>query len=107
MGDHGQTLSGDHGGGSVEEVETALFAVNLGAASLELGSRSLLKLALEEEVNADETLSDDFLKTHITEMTTERFEQLEVFEQIDFAASLAAMLGLSIPFENVGAQFIS
>ncbi|MCO5589399.1 hypothetical protein L7F22_043366 [Adiantum nelumboides] len=26
LGDHGQTLNGDHGGGTAEEVETALFA---------------------------------------------------------------------------------
>jgi phosphatidylinositol glycan class O len=28
MGDHGQTLNGDHGGGSAEEVETAIFAMS-------------------------------------------------------------------------------
>ncbi|XP_041007365.1 GPI ethanolamine phosphate transferase 3 isoform X2 [Juglans microcarpa x Juglans regia] len=28
MGDHGQTLHGDHGGGSPEEVETSIFAMN-------------------------------------------------------------------------------
>ncbi|XP_057979081.1 GPI ethanolamine phosphate transferase 3 isoform X2 [Malania oleifera] len=28
MGDHGQTLNGDHGGGSPEEVETSIFAMN-------------------------------------------------------------------------------
>ncbi|KAL5973435.1 hypothetical protein ACLOJK_030085 [Asimina triloba] len=29
MGDHGQTLNGDHGGGTAEEVETSLFAMNM------------------------------------------------------------------------------
>ncbi|KZV27431.1 GPI ethanolamine phosphate transferase 3-like [Dorcoceras hygrometricum] len=29
MGDHGQTINGDHGGGTGEEVETALFALSL------------------------------------------------------------------------------
>ncbi|CAK8560814.1 unnamed protein product [Lathyrus sativus] len=28
MGDHGQTLNGDHGGGSAEEVETSFFAMS-------------------------------------------------------------------------------
>lgn len=28
MGDHGQTLNGDHGGGTAEEVETAIFALS-------------------------------------------------------------------------------
>lgn len=31
FGDHGQTLTGDHGGGAPEEVDSALFALNLGA----------------------------------------------------------------------------
>ncbi|EFJ29215.1 hypothetical protein SELMODRAFT_92862 [Selaginella moellendorffii] len=30
MGDHGQTLNGDHGGGTAEEVDTGLFAMVLG-----------------------------------------------------------------------------
>ncbi|KAF5939461.1 hypothetical protein HYC85_023720 [Camellia sinensis] len=29
MGDHGQTINGDHGGGTAEEVETAIFAMGL------------------------------------------------------------------------------
>jgi phosphatidylinositol glycan class O len=28
MGDHGQTLNGDHGGGTAEEVETTMFAMS-------------------------------------------------------------------------------
>lgn len=31
FGDHGQTLTGDHGGGAPEEVESALFALHMGA----------------------------------------------------------------------------
>lgn len=31
FGDHGQTLTGDHGGGAPEEVDSALFALNVGA----------------------------------------------------------------------------
>lgn len=31
FGDHGQTLTGDHGGGAPEEVDSALFALHLGA----------------------------------------------------------------------------
>ncbi|KAK3005826.1 hypothetical protein RJ639_016244 [Escallonia herrerae] len=29
MGDHGQTINGDHGGGSAEEVETSIFAMSM------------------------------------------------------------------------------
>lgn len=31
FGDHGQTLTGDHGGGAPEEVDTAIFALHMGA----------------------------------------------------------------------------
>lgn len=31
FGDHGQTLTGDHGGGAPEEVDSALFALHMGA----------------------------------------------------------------------------
>lgn len=31
FGDHGQTMGGDHGGGSSEEVDSALIAVDIGA----------------------------------------------------------------------------
>lgn len=85
MGDHGQTLSGDHGGGSVEEVETALFAVNLAAAAADLGWKNL----------------GDVMSELGTSVTTDLVE-VDTVEQIDFSASLSAMLGLPIPFENVG-----
>lgn len=31
FGDHGQTASGDHGGGTTEEVDSALLALDIGA----------------------------------------------------------------------------
>lgn len=31
FGDHGQTMTGDHGGGAPEEVDSALFALHMGA----------------------------------------------------------------------------
>lgn len=31
FGDHGQTINGDHGGGTSEEVDSALFALHMGA----------------------------------------------------------------------------
>lgn len=33
MGDHGLTWEGDHGGGSAEEINTAMFALNIGRAN--------------------------------------------------------------------------
>lgn len=41
FGDHGQTMGGDHGGGSPEEVESALLAVHVGALHAARAGRSL------------------------------------------------------------------
>ena len=41
FGDHGQTLGGDHGGGSPEEVDSALVAVHVGALHASRAARAL------------------------------------------------------------------
>lgn len=87
MGDHGQTLSGDHGGGSLEEIETVMFAVNLAAAASQLGAQNL-----------SSTAALSWRNVRCKDLLTEK----DTVEQIDFSASLSAMLGLPIPFENVG-----
>ena len=94
MGDHGQTLTGDHGGGSLEEVETALFAVNLAAAAAKLGPRKL------RDTIPPSPLAAGAAAGSLRERTV--LFDVETVDQIDFAASLSAMLGLPIPFENVG-----
>eukprot|EP00892_Ulva_mutabilis_P011669 jgi/Ulvmu1/8875/UM049_0057.1 len=85
FGDHGQTGTGDHGGGSPEEVDTPLFAVNLAAAA---ARRAADGPPLSAPVAAD--------------ICDIRRGALPVVEQLDFAASLSALLGLPLPFENVG-----
>lgn len=93
MGDHGQTLTGDHGGGSLEEVETALFAVNLAAAAAYVGNRNLRDIIPPLGVGT----TVGFLSSNSSQPA-----EVATVGQIDFAASLSAMLGLPIPFENVG-----
>ena len=75
FGDHGQTLTGDHGGGSAEELDSALVAINLGAAARNAGQTNR---------SVDGAVPG--------------------LPQLDFAASLAGLLGLPIPAENVGAR---
>ncbi|CAA7061513.1 unnamed protein product [Microthlaspi erraticum] len=82
MGDHGQTLNGDHGGGTAEEVETSMFAMST--------------------------------KKHTTpvppEFDTSSCKQnpdgkqicISSIEQLDFAATLSALLGISFPFGSIG-----
>lgn len=88
LGDHGQTSTGDHGGGTPEEVDTVLLAVNLAAA------------AAARDAAVPEAEPEAWLEPRRDAVGG---GALPVVEQLDFAASLSALLGLPLPFENVGA----
>lgn len=82
MGDHGQTLNGDHGGGSAEEVETAIFALSLKEPPTSLPSKfdgSTCMLGTDEQ---------DFC--------------ISIMHQLDFSATVSALLGVPFPFGSVG-----
>ncbi len=160
LGDHAQTLSGDHGGGSPEETDSLLLAFNIGRwrrimdradaseavaneaeggerttgpsrggeecrATAEAGSAS----ADSSEATAAERLRDLVKGTWRSRHPADRAgEELStaapdssspggicessapgrgggyqgVMPQVDFAASLAASMGLPIPFGNIG-----
>lgn len=80
FGDHAMTLSGDHGSGSKEEVETVLFAFDV----QKLSSLNLTQTTLKNP-----------------SICVEDYEVLK-FDQIDFAATLAALLDVPIPFGSIG-----
>ncbi|KAK1317121.1 hypothetical protein QJS10_CPA05g00052 [Acorus calamus] len=82
MGDHGQTLNGDHGGGTAEEVETSLFAMSFGSppdsVPPNLDSRTC-------------KFGPDGEKMCFSSM-----------QQLDFAATISALLGIPSPFGSIG-----
>eukprot|EP01028_Stygiella_incarcerata_P000602 TRINITY_DN1089_c0_g1_i2.p1 TRINITY_DN1089_c0_g1~~TRINITY_DN1089_c0_g1_i2.p1 ORF type:complete len:985 (+),score=201.59 TRINITY_DN1089_c0_g1_i2:81-3035(+) len=82
MGDHGMTSSGDHGGSSTEEMETALFVYSRDAPFIPraLPLRRLIQ-----------SLRD-----------TEEDHEWNRISQVDFVPSLSFMLGLPIPFSSLG-----
>ncbi|KAK9725311.1 hypothetical protein RND81_05G135700 [Saponaria officinalis] len=82
MGDHGQTLNGDHGGGSPEEVETSIFAMSTKSAQFSLPPElDLVSCGLNMDA-----------------------QQLCIgtVEQLDFAVTMSAMLGVPFPFGSIG-----
>ncbi|KAK9103043.1 hypothetical protein Sjap_020297 [Stephania japonica] len=81
MGDHGQTLNGDHGGGTAEEVETVLFAMSLKTPPASIPSGS------ETSCNSD---------------TEGKIICFSSIHQLDFAATVAALLGVPFPFGSIG-----
>ncbi|XP_023541944.1 GPI ethanolamine phosphate transferase 3 [Cucurbita pepo subsp. pepo] len=82
MGDHGQTLNGDHGGGSAEEVETSLFAMSFKKPPASIPSEfgtSSCQLDLEGREICTSTI-----------------------QQLDFPVTLSALLGIPFPFGSIG-----
>ncbi|CAN6864524.1 unnamed protein product [Brassica oleracea] len=82
MGDHGQTLNGDHGGGTAEEVETTMFAM----------STKKHTPSVPPEFDTSSCKQDPDGKQMC----------FSSIEQLDFAATLSALLGISFPFGSIG-----
>ncbi|KAF9685252.1 hypothetical protein SADUNF_Sadunf03G0035400 [Salix dunnii] len=82
MGDHGQTLNGDHGGGSAEEVETSIFAMSFKKPPTSIPS---------ELVMSSCKLDLDGKKKCISSI-----------QQLDFAVTVSALLGIPFPFGSIG-----
>ncbi|CAK8676627.1 unnamed protein product [Clavelina lepadiformis] len=72
MGDHGMTQTGDHGGETLEEVDSALFAFHPG------GKFSRRQLKNQNSCYAD------------------------LIQQIDLVPTMSVLLGVPIPFSNLG-----
>ncbi|KAH0448616.1 hypothetical protein IEQ34_022416 [Dendrobium chrysotoxum] len=78
MGDHGQTLNGDHGGGTAEEVETSLFAMSLRNPPAPIATvldKNYCHLDLDGKKIC-----------------------IGTFQQLDFAVTMASLLGIPFPF---------
>ncbi|KXG32183.1 GPI ethanolamine phosphate transferase 3 [Sorghum bicolor] len=82
MGDHGQTLNGDHGGGTAEEVETSLFAW-----SPRTPPDAVLSVLDDSSCNVD---------LHGEEIC------VSTMQQLDFAVTISALLGIPFPFGSIG-----
>ncbi|CAN6441121.1 unnamed protein product [Victoria cruziana] len=82
LGDHGQTENGDHGGGTSEEVETSLFAMS----------------AKSPPGTIPAALDNSFCGLNM--------EGKEVcissIQQLDFAVTIAAMVGVPFPYGSIG-----
>ncbi|XP_020575148.1 GPI ethanolamine phosphate transferase 3 [Phalaenopsis equestris] len=82
MGDHGQTLNGDHGGGTAEEVETSLFALSLSNSSAPVAS----------------VLDNNYCHLDLDGNKI----CIGTFQQLDFSVTMASLLGIPFPFGSIG-----
>ncbi|XP_068659770.1 uncharacterized protein [Aristolochia californica] len=82
MGDHGQTINGDHGGGTPEEVETSLFALSL---------------------KNPPTTASSFFDSSLCRLNPDGKEIcVSTMQQLDFSVTVAALLGVPFPFGSIG-----
>ncbi|PON81885.1 Type I phosphodiesterase/nucleotide pyrophosphatase/phosphate transferase [Trema orientale] len=82
MGDHGQTINGDHGGGSPEEVETSIFAMSFKKPPPYVSTKYNISSC---ELNSD--------KKNLC---------INSIQQLDFAVTISALLGIPFPFGSIG-----
>ncbi|KAK9833550.1 hypothetical protein WJX81_004970 [Elliptochloris bilobata] len=87
LGDHGQTAGGEHGGGTPVETDTVLLA--LSAATL----HRRRAMPVEPIGTADGGSSSQ---------CTRDLAPVVTMPQVDFAASMALLLGVPIPFGSIG-----
>lgn len=86
FGDHGMTPDGNHGGGTQEEINAALFVhYSPGCGTLSLDSGTTNHLPGDRETSYD-YVEAAFASIH----------------QIDLVPTIAMLLGLPIPFANLG-----
>ncbi|CAG8638693.1 5373_t:CDS:2, partial [Acaulospora colombiana] len=93
MGDHGMDSKGDHGGDSDNEVESALFVYS--------------KKNLTHDSSASSILSQihkklDEIDGHGVKSFTSKYGNWRSIPQIDFVPTLSLLLGIPIPFNNLG-----
>ncbi|PKA63040.1 hypothetical protein AXF42_Ash007836 [Apostasia shenzhenica] len=86
LGDHGQTLNGDHGGGTTEEVETALFAMSL----------------RRPPTSVPAIIDTSFCNVNLDRQKICIGVLQQVCVWLDFAVTVTALLGIPFPFGSIG-----
>jgi phosphatidylinositol glycan class O len=103
FGDHGQTMTGDHGGGSQEELDSVLLAVNLRAAASSRVASTAPKRTTSTDGGCTRDVSCEGLEESHASCRAQHPLLWPTVAQLDFAATVSALLGQPIPAENVGA----
>ncbi|GLI67798.1 hypothetical protein VaNZ11_012086, partial [Volvox africanus] len=110
LGDHGQTMSGDHGGGSDEERDSVLLAFHVGlwkqareraaAAAASGATKAAGETAAASTVGSGDPDGDEAAAKAIE--AGKDTPAPEAVRQIDLTPTLALLLGLPIPYGNLG-----
>ncbi|CAI2185548.1 2541_t:CDS:2 [Funneliformis geosporum] len=93
MGDHGMDPKGDHGGDSDNEVESALFMYSKKQLIIDDDTTEIIHRILQKVDDVD---------LHGRKSFTMDFGKWRSIPQIDFIPTFSLLLGLPIPFNNLG-----
>ncbi|OMJ28965.1 GPI ethanolamine phosphate transferase 3 [Smittium culicis] len=109
FGDHGMNMKGDHGGDSDEELDAAIFMYSNTPfkpiksearihSVLKKTSDNLLTLSKTDDIHTDSDISNGF--SHNGHL----YNGLPIRNmlQVDFVPTISLLLGLPIPFNNLG-----
>jgi phosphatidylinositol glycan class O len=90
FGDHGMTREGEHGGASVDEIDSAIFVYS---------HRKLFMDNTMSEINID---LDDSMRKHLPSRHKTALEYPKTVYQVDIVPTLSLLLGVPIPFSSIG-----
>ena len=79
MGDHGMTEDGNHGGATIEETKTILFAHS---------KKKNFNKYMKKHPNIKKSLKNE--------------DNFEIVNQIDFVSTFSMLFGIPIPYGNLG-----
>ncbi|KAI8565927.1 hypothetical protein RHMOL_Rhmol03G0298800 [Rhododendron molle] len=114
MGDHGQTINGDHGGGSAEEVETVIFAkgfkdppssltLERDTSSCRLDARFQYSISPRGKWILRRHVSEKYLALIVTLYLLYFVEGWkDVLHKLNATVTVAALLGIPFPFGSIG-----
>ena len=102
MGDHGATPDGNHGGTTLEETTSALFVYStdrIGESKVQNGACSIGDKSSNDPSNPNVPW---LFKLHQDSVNSICLSSFPVVQQVDLVPTVALLMGLPIPFANVG-----
>ncbi|OLY77622.1 GPI ethanolamine phosphate transferase 3 [Smittium mucronatum] len=109
FGDHGMNMKGDHGGDSDEELDAGIFMYSNIPFKSESGQKRVYRvlertkdflqnLSIQNNIETDHDIRDGFAHNgHLY-----NGNPIRNMLQVDFVPTISLMLGLPIPFNNLG-----
>lgn len=91
LGDHGMTMEGEHGGASIDEIDSGLFVYS---------HRQLFANNVLSDINSNEAYP--LLSPYDQKNANQAMVNPKTVYQVDLVPTLSLLLGIPIPFSSIG-----